>query len=170
VTQTTARNPFVGLRPFEADDSVLFFGRQQQTTELIARLHESRFVAVVGSSGCGKSSLVRAGLIPRLQAGFLVDDRDVWHVHTMKPGDAPIVNLAAALLPAPGDAHAAANDFARQIEEAGVQAVIDRHAGLLGSGQQPAAARGSVRRGLQVRRTGATARMARPHPTSPRSC
>ena len=62
LTQTS--NPFVGLRPFESDESLLFFGRQQQTLELLQRLHENHFVAVVGSSGSGKSSLIRAGLIP----------------------------------------------------------------------------------------------------------
>jgi excinuclease UvrABC ATPase subunit len=59
-------NPFVGLRPFENDESLLFFGRQAQTLELLQRLHNHHFVAVVGSSGSGKSSLIRAGLIPAL--------------------------------------------------------------------------------------------------------
>jgi hypothetical protein len=122
----TPRNPFVGLRPFEAEDSILFFGRQQQAAELIERLHQSRFVAVVGSSGCGKSSLVRAGLIPKLQAGFLVEDRDVWHVDAMKPGDAPMVNLAAALLDPSAHARAEASSFAHDIQEGGVPAVLDR--------------------------------------------
>jgi ABC-type sugar transport system ATPase subunit len=52
---------------------------------------------VVGSSGCGKSSLIRAGLIPALLGGFLVEERDVWQIAIMKPGDAPLRNLAAAL-------------------------------------------------------------------------
>ncbi|HVG20009.1 MAG TPA: hypothetical protein VNI02_13245, partial [Blastocatellia bacterium] len=66
-------NPFVGLRPFEASEGLLFFGRRDQTMELLERLHKTRFLSVVGSSGCGKSSLVRAGLIPKLKAGFLVE-------------------------------------------------------------------------------------------------
>jgi len=128
----TPANPFVGLRPFEADDSLLFFGRQQQAAELMRRLHDERFVAVVGSSGCGKSSLVRAGLIPTLHAGFLVDDRDVWHVGTMKPGDSPIENLASALLTdANGDRREKAQALAREIAEGGAQAVLDATSPLL---------------------------------------
>ena len=91
-------NPFVGLRPFESEDSLYYFGRDEQTKALLQHLHQCRFLAVVGSSGCGKSSLVRAGLIPHLQAGFLVQDRDAWLIATLKPGDAPLRNLAAALL------------------------------------------------------------------------
>src|SRR5205823_10121123 len=91
-------NPFVGLRPFDSDEGLLFFGRREQTIELMQQLHRTRFLAVVGSSGCGKSSLIRAGLIPKLKAGFLVEDRDRWHIAIMKPGDAPLGNLAATLL------------------------------------------------------------------------
>ena len=96
----TATNPFVGLRPFNTDESLLFFGRRQQTVELMQQLHRTHFIGVVGSSGCGKSSLIRAGLIPNLKAGFLVEDRAQWRVAVMKPGDAPLRNLATALDPA----------------------------------------------------------------------
>ena len=78
-------NPFVGLRPFKTEESLLFFGRNEQTIELLQRLYKTRFLAVVGSSGCGKSSLIRAGLIPKLKAGFLIEDRDRWLTATMKP-------------------------------------------------------------------------------------
>src|SRR5215213_8435709 len=91
-------NPFVGLRPFESDESLLFFGRRDQTVELLQRLHEHHFVAVVGSSGSGKSSLIRAGLIPALKAGYLVKDRDQWIISIMKPGESPLCNLAGAIL------------------------------------------------------------------------
>jgi energy-coupling factor transporter ATP-binding protein EcfA2 len=87
-------NPFVGLRPFESEEDMLFFGRREQTIELLQQLHRSRFLAVVGSSGCGKSSLIRAGLIPKLKAGFLVDDRDRWTIAVMRPGESPLYNLA----------------------------------------------------------------------------
>lgn len=90
-------NPFVGLRPFNSDEALLYFGRSEQTIELLQQLHRTHFVAIVGSSGCGKSSLVRAGLIPKLKAGFLVEERDQWLIVTMKPGDAPLQNLAEAL-------------------------------------------------------------------------
>lgn len=98
MSDIAASNPFVGLRPFESEESLLFFGRQEQTLELLQRLHAHHFVAVVGSSGSGKSSLIRAGLIPRLKAGYLVDDRDRWKVVTMKPGQSPVASLATALL------------------------------------------------------------------------
>src|ERR1043166_7303629 len=91
-------NPFVGLRPFESDESLLFFGRQEQTLELLQRLHQHHFVAVVGSSGSGKSSLIRAGLIPALKAGYLVEDRDRWMIASFKPGQSPLKNFAAAIL------------------------------------------------------------------------
>ena len=61
--------PFPGLRPFRRGEDPLFFGRAQEIGELrSALLGERRFVAVVGSSGCGKSSLIEAGLLPRLLA------------------------------------------------------------------------------------------------------
>lgn len=89
-------SPFVGLRPFQSDEGLLFFGRGQQATQLLTALHSTRFLVVVGSSGCGKSSLIQAGLIPRLVAGFLVEQRDRWIFHTMTPGDAPRGRLADA--------------------------------------------------------------------------
>jgi uncharacterized RDD family membrane protein YckC/ABC-type oligopeptide transport system ATPase subunit len=97
-------NPYVGLRPFFTEDNFYFFGREQQTAELLDILHQYRFLGVVGSSGSGKSSLVRAGLLPALQGGFLVDDRDLWHIVQMKPGDEPIGNLTENLLKAMGEA------------------------------------------------------------------
>jgi hypothetical protein len=91
-------NPYVGLRPFERDDSHLYFGRSEQVQSLLELLGQTRFLAVVGSSGCGKSSLVRAGLIPALEGGFLVQDLDRWRIAALKPGEAPVRHLAAALL------------------------------------------------------------------------
>jgi uncharacterized RDD family membrane protein YckC len=91
-------NPYVGLRPFFKDDTLYFFGREQQTAELLEILRQQRFLGVVGSSGSGKSSLVRAGLLPGLLGGFLVKERDRWRTLQVKPGDAPILNLASGLL------------------------------------------------------------------------
>jgi len=89
--------PFVGLRPFKTREALIFFGRQRQIVELLERLHRSRFVGVIGSSGSGKSSLIYAGLVPALQAGFLVGDRDRWIVVRMTPGDNPWLRLSDAL-------------------------------------------------------------------------
>jgi energy-coupling factor transporter ATP-binding protein EcfA2 len=90
-------NPFPGLRPFELDEEHLFFGREGQADELLTRLNRTRFLAVVGTSGSGKSSLVRAGLLPSLYSGFLPDASSGWRVAILRPGSAPIANLAAAL-------------------------------------------------------------------------
>src|SRR5580765_4751896 len=114
-------NPFVGLRPFESDESLLFFGRQEQTMELLQRLHEHHFVAIIGNSGCGKSSLIRGGLIPRLKAGYLVDDLDRWMISMMKPGHSPVYNLADAILNqlSPGNNNDAINGLEKKIREEG---------------------------------------------------
>ncbi|MDT7777931.1 MAG: hypothetical protein QOC99_443 [Acidobacteriota bacterium] len=90
-------NPFPGLRPFEPDETYLFFGRDGQSEELIRRLKRTRFLAVVGTSGSGKSSLVRAGLLPALQGGMMTSAGSDWRIATLRPGDNPIGNLAAAL-------------------------------------------------------------------------
>src|SRR5215510_39582 len=118
-------HPFVGLRPFNSDEALLFFGRGEQTIDLLQQLHRTHFVAIVGSSGCGKSSLVRAGLIPKLRAGFLTEDRDQWLVAVMKPGDAPLRNLAAALIEAI-PAGGGVEDCAEAIRAGGAQAVIEQ--------------------------------------------
>ena len=71
-------NPFPGLRPFETDEYRLFFGREGQSDELIARLQRSHFLAVVGTLGSGKSSLVRAGLLPALRGGMMAGAGSGW--------------------------------------------------------------------------------------------
>jgi WD40 repeat protein len=77
---------------------VVFFGRDTQVDQLLVRLGRQRFLAVVGTSGCGKSSLVHAGLIPALGAGLLGSAGARWAVGTMRPGDRPFWRLAQALL------------------------------------------------------------------------
>jgi conflict system STAND superfamily ATPase len=94
---TFVASPFPGLRAFDVEDSLLFFGRETHTEALLRRLSEHRFVAVVGSSGCGKSSLVRAGLLPGLLRGYLVNATSRWRLVTLRPGTAPIDALAAVL-------------------------------------------------------------------------
>jgi ABC-type transport system involved in cytochrome bd biosynthesis fused ATPase/permease subunit len=64
-------NPFPGLRPFIFDEDYLFFGREDQVKELLRRLRQTRFLAVVGTSGSGKSSLVQAGLLPALHGHLM---------------------------------------------------------------------------------------------------
>ena len=90
-------NPFPGLRPFEFGESHLYFGRDGQSDQLIRKLSATRFVAVVGTSGSGKSSLVRAGLLPDLFGGFMSSAGSHWRVCLMRPSNDPLGNLARAL-------------------------------------------------------------------------
>ena len=91
-------NPFPGLRPFRMDEKFLFFGREEQTNELLQRLRDNRFLAVVGTSGSGKSSLVQAGLLPQLYGGTMLDAGIQWDVAIMRPGGDPLTHLAEAIV------------------------------------------------------------------------
>ena len=91
------KNPYPGLQPFEADYAEYFLGRDRQVDELLPRLRDHRFVAVLGLSGSGKSSLVRAGLVPALKAGHLTISGSRWRIALMRPGSHPMAALAAAL-------------------------------------------------------------------------
>lgn len=91
------QHPYPGLRAFEPHESFLFFGRETHTEELLRRLARNRFLAVVGSSGGGKSSLIRAGLVPALYRGHLVGSTSHWRIAIMRPGGAPIDAMATAL-------------------------------------------------------------------------
>jgi len=90
-------NPYLGLRPFNEADADRFFGREALTEELVRALRESRFLAVVGPSGSGKSSVVRAGLLPALRGGAIPGSEE-WFITDMTPGDHPFEELEAALL------------------------------------------------------------------------
>ena len=84
--------PFPGLLPFAEKDAHFFFGRERETAELLKRLEQSRFLAVIGVSGSGKSSLVHAGLKPELRFGATP-----WRIVEMKPGAGPRAELLNAL-------------------------------------------------------------------------
>jgi hypothetical protein len=90
-------NPYPGLRHFETQESHLFFGRDQQIAELVARLERTRFVAVVGVSGSGKSSLVRAGLIPALERSRVGEAGARWRMVVTQPRGVPFASLTADL-------------------------------------------------------------------------
>ena len=90
-------NPFPGLRPFRKTEVDLFFGREAQVGELLSRLGRSRFLALLGPSGSGKSSLVKAGLLPALHSGFVTAAGSNWRIALFRPENDPIGNLARAL-------------------------------------------------------------------------
>ena len=90
LTAAAGVNPYRGLRAYDEADAASFHGRATVVSELIEHLSTSRFVTVVGASGSGKSSVVRAGLLPRLRADDVV-------VVTMIPGDDPIGALRVGL-------------------------------------------------------------------------
>lgn len=90
-------NPFPGLRSFEPEQAYLFFGRDEQIRDLTARLQRCRFLPIVGLSGSGKSSLVRAGLIPALTGSYVDIETSGWRIVMLRPGRKPMNELAAAL-------------------------------------------------------------------------
>ncbi len=96
----TVVNPFPGLRAFEAADSHLFFGRETATDELLKKLRNNRFITVIGTSGSGKSSLVKAGMLPDLHGGYMVSAGSNWRISLLRPGNSPIHALATALIEA----------------------------------------------------------------------
>ena len=101
VAGAVRHNPFPGLRPFESEEEHLFFGRETQIDELLGRLRRTRFLAVVGTSGCGKSSLVRAGLLPAINGGLMAGAGSRWRTALLRPGSEPLANLASALTRSP---------------------------------------------------------------------
>jgi DNA-binding SARP family transcriptional activator len=103
-TPAQVANPFKGLRAFDEDDAAYFFGRDRLVAEVLRRLgHEDRMIGLVGPSGSGKSSVVRAGLIPALRKGAIADSEG-WLIAEMVPGSHPFAELEAGLLRASFDA------------------------------------------------------------------
>ena len=89
--------PYPGLRPFTREEAHIFFGRDNHTNQLMDQLAETRFIAVTGLSGCGKSSLVRAGLLANLECGYIAEAGSDWCILTMHPGLTPLDNLERAV-------------------------------------------------------------------------
>ncbi|HEX3228416.1 MAG TPA: hypothetical protein VHQ95_05590 [Pyrinomonadaceae bacterium] len=96
-TATVHKNPFPGLRPFREDEEYLFFGRESQVDAMVDKLAATRFLAVVGTSGSGKSSLVNSGLRPALHGGYMARAGTSWRMAQFRPGSNPLRSMARAL-------------------------------------------------------------------------
>lgn len=97
-------SPFKGLQQFDEKDADLFYGREMLTAKLVGRLRDHRFMAIVGASGSGKSSLLRAGVLPALKSSepladgtFSPKGSQQWLFHLLTPTDHPLAALAASL-------------------------------------------------------------------------
>ena len=95
--------PYKGLATYQAADAALFHGRTRVVTGLVARLVDAPLIVVSGASGAGKSSLVRAGLVPALAAGALPGSA-AWRAVVLTPGRRPVDALAELTGAAPPDA------------------------------------------------------------------
>ena len=94
--------PYTGLRTFTEEEAIYFRGRKSHVAKCLALLVEHRFVMITGASGDGKSSLVFAGMLPEVRAGFVPARYSRWAVATFRPERSPLRNLAQALAPTLG--------------------------------------------------------------------
>lgn len=129
-----ADNPYKGLRPFEEADADDFFGRDKLIQRLKGRAIEARFMAVIGPSGSGKSSAVKAGLIPSLRRGAVAGS-ERWFYAEMVPGVSPFQELESALLSIASSRHPDLKNQMRNSDKGLLQAVAqvlpDDHSQLL---------------------------------------
>ena len=87
-------SPYPGLGAFQEEDADRFFGRARDITRMVTRLRDVPLVAVAGPSGVGKSSFVRAGVVPALKASG-----EAWETYIVRPGRQPLASLAGVLSP-----------------------------------------------------------------------
>jgi hypothetical protein len=95
----TRGSPFCALAPFDTEHAPVFFGRAREIAHAVDQLQAAAerqmpFLLIVGADGVGKSSLVQAGIVPRLTAPGVVADIDVWRVALLRPGARPLDALA----------------------------------------------------------------------------
>jgi WD40 repeat protein/energy-coupling factor transporter ATP-binding protein EcfA2 len=98
-------NPFPGLRPFTSDEAHLFFGREGQVDEIVGNLKKNRFIAVVGASGSGKSSLIYCGVIPSFIKSGVNNSGVDWLIINTRPGNFPLTNLLNDISDSTGKKH-----------------------------------------------------------------
>ncbi|MEB3218551.1 MAG: caspase family protein [Nostocales cyanobacterium 94392] len=92
-----SNNPYKGLAYFDCEDAKYFYGRDQLTDELLEKVREHYFLAIMGASGSGKSSLIRAGLIYQLEQGEQISGSENWKTYIFQPGKNPLQSLAENL-------------------------------------------------------------------------
>lgn len=90
-------NPFIGLRPYQAEHENDFFGREQEVENLLSVLQKNKIAVLTGDLGSGKTSLIQAGLIPKLLRGFTGQTSNEWSIAFLRPGISPLKNLSHAL-------------------------------------------------------------------------
>jgi CHASE2 domain-containing sensor protein len=90
-------SPFCGLAAFEHSHSAVFFGREAAIASVLTKFRTSNFILLIGASGTGKSSLLRAGLISRITKPGIVPNVDLWRVALVTPSKDPFLDLAQAL-------------------------------------------------------------------------
>lgn len=92
--------PYKGLAYFDCkeEDAKYFYGRRAQTDDLLEKVRQGNFLAVLGASGSGKSSVVRAGLLYQLKQGRRLSGSDRWQIHILRPSEHPLQSLALAFL------------------------------------------------------------------------
>src|SRR5262245_30162894 len=96
ISQPQFQSPYPGLRPFLKRECPIFFGRESMIDAILDRLVATRLVVVHGTSGCGKSSVVRAGVLPRLEQEHSHYGLP-WRTMEMRPGNSPLWNVATAI-------------------------------------------------------------------------
>lgn len=97
-TASTEICPYRGLEFFDEDHADYFFGREEITEQLLTKLNVGQFITVIGASGSGKSSLVRAGLISSLRRGQAIAGSDRWPIKLITPTEHPLRSLASAFV------------------------------------------------------------------------
>jgi eukaryotic-like serine/threonine-protein kinase len=119
------KGPYAGLRAFQEENAGCFFGRSREVAAMVMRIQDGPLTAVVGPSGVGKSSFVRAGVVPALRISGMA-----WQVLVARPGRAPLLSLASLLSPLMSSSTNVEDDIGAQ-REVGQRLVFEP--GYLGS-------------------------------------
>ena len=135
--KTKLTHPYPGMRPFNNDESDIFFGRGKQIRAMIARLEAYRFLAVVGASGSGKSSLVKAGLIPSVEEGYIIGEEPTWTIFQMRPAGDPFGNLATSICNAAQDELGRNPSFTESTIRSSTDGIAEAFGAVLGSNDLP---------------------------------